>query len=173
MTTPKQKWKAITFATLLLLPGFWALLAGLVAIADGDTDGPNPAAALALGLAVVPFVFLVLAFVSRNARPSRAVLQAMGLALLVGIPASALAGDAVTGIVAGVGAGGIRALRPEPDHGWRPRACAVAIAAVYTFVLARSTGALVLLSAPIFPLTALGLADQWVEWRRERRPVTA
>lgn len=173
MTSPGRKWQAITFATLLLLPGFWALLAGLVAIADRETDGPNPAAALALGLAVIPFVFLVLAFVSRHPRPSGAVLRAMGLTLAVGIPVSALAGDAVTGTVAGVGAGGICALRPEPDHGWRPRACAVAVAAVYSFVLARLTGAFVLLPAPIFPLTALGLADHWVDWRRERRPVRA
>ena len=40
-------------------------------------------------------------------------LRAMGLCLLVGIPVSALAADAVTGIVAGVGAGGIVALRAD------------------------------------------------------------
>ena len=41
----------------------------------------------------------------------------MGLCLLVGIPVSALAGDAVSGIVAGVGAGGIAALRADEYDG--------------------------------------------------------
>ena len=40
----------------------------------------------------------------------------MGLCLLVGIPVSAFAGDAVTGIVAGVGAGGLVALRRDVLH---------------------------------------------------------
>ena len=65
----------------------------------------------------------------------------MGLCLLVGIFVSAGAADAVTGLVAGVGAGGIVALRADAAHGWRMRAAGVAVAAAYTFVLARSAGA--------------------------------
>ena len=40
-------------------------------------------------------------------------MRAMGMSLLVGIPASAIAGDAVTGLVAGVGAGGAMAFRRD------------------------------------------------------------
>ena len=164
--SPQRKWRAITVATLLLAPAFWALLGGLVAsVSEDEAGAPDPAAALALGLALIPFVFVVLAFMSAQPRASRAVLRAMGLSLLVGIPVSALAADAVTGIIAGVGAGGIVALRADEDHSWRARATGVAIAAGYTFVLARTASALVLLPAPIFPLTAIGLADHLSERR--------
>src|SRR4029453_16108304 len=106
---------------------------------------PALALGLAVGLAVIPFVFVALAFLSEHPRAPGAVLRAMGWALLVGIPASALAGDAVTGIVAGVGAGGIQALRMDYPQNWRARAVAVLVASVYTLVLVRVAGALVLL----------------------------
>ncbi|HEY6698414.1 MAG TPA: hypothetical protein VIZ67_09315 [Acidimicrobiales bacterium] len=170
--SPQRKWRAIMVATLVLVPGFWALLAGLVGSAADDSTGkeaaPNVAIALAVGLAVVPFVFVALAFLSEHPRAPGAVLRAMGWALLVGIPVSALAGDAVTGIVAGVGAGGIQALRMDEPQNWRARAWAVVVASVYTLVLVRTAGALVLLPAPIFPLTAIGIADHLSERRAEQ-----
>lgn len=167
---PQRKWRAITIATLVLVPAFWAILAGLVSGAsDGDEEsGPNAAAALAFGLALVPFVFIALAFLSEHPRAPNAVLKAMGLSLLVGIPVSALAADGVTGMVAGIGAGGIAALRADGAENWKTRAWSVAFAAAYTFVLARTIGELVLLPAPIFTFTALGLADHISEVRRSR-----
>jgi hypothetical protein len=166
--SPQRKWRAILVATLVLVLAFWLMLAGLVAGASDDPDAPNAAAALAFGLALIPFVFIVLAFMSEHPRAPRAVVRAMGLALLVGIPVSALAGDAVTGIVAGVGAGGVAALRIDRDETVRARVLAVLVAAVYTFVLARVAGGLVLLPAPIFPFTAIGIADHLSERNRER-----
>jgi hypothetical protein len=170
--SPQRKWQTITVATLLLVPAYWALLAGLVAEASDDAaranGAPDTVAAFALGLAIVPFVFVVLAFMSGHPRAPIAVVKAMGLAVLVGIPVSALAGDAITGIVAGVGAGGIVSLRADDAHNWRSRALAVAFAACYTFVLVRTAGTIVLLSAPVFPLTAIGVADHISEARVER-----
>jgi hypothetical protein len=167
--SPRRKWRAITVATMLLVPAFWAILAGLVSTTSRTEGvGPNPAAAIALGLALIPFVFLVTAFMSEHPRAPSAVLKAMGLALLVGIPVSAIAGDAVTGMVAGVGAGAIIALRADAAHNWRARALAVAFASVYTFVLIRTVGAPALLPAPIFPLTGIGIADHLSEWRLQR-----
>jgi hypothetical protein len=170
--SPQRKWRAIMVATLVLVPAFWLLLAGLVAGANDDTSGseaaPNVAVALAVGLAVVPFVFVALAFLSEHPRAPGAVLRAMGWALLVGIPVSALVGDAVTGIVAGVGAGGIQALRIDEPQNWRARAWAVVVASVYALVLVRTAGTLVLLPAPIFPLTAIGIADHLSERRAEQ-----
>jgi hypothetical protein len=55
----------------------------------------------------------------------------------------------------------------EPQN-WRARACAVVVAAAYTFALARVAGGLVLLPAPIFPLTAIGIADHLSERRAEQ-----
>jgi hypothetical protein len=169
--SPARKWRAIMVATLVLVLAFWALLAGLVAAASDDSSGdaePNAAIGLAVGLTVIPFVFVALAFLSEHPRAPGAVVRAMGWSLLVGIPVSALAGDAVTGIVAGVGAGGIQALRMDEPQNWRARAWAVVVAAAYTFVLARVAGALVLLPAPIFPLTAIGIADHLSERRAEQ-----
>jgi hypothetical protein len=170
--SPARKWRAIMLATLVLVLAFWVLLAGLVAGATDDNSGseaePNAALGLVVGLAVIPFVFVVLAFLSEHPRAPGAVLRAMGWALLVGIPASALAGDAVTGIVAGAGAGGIQALRMDYPQNWRARALAVLVASVYTLVLVRVAGALVLLPAPIFPLTAIGIADHLSERRAEQ-----
>jgi len=167
---PQRKWRAITLATLLLVVAYWSLLGGLVSVASDDSDvgGPQAGAAIALGLSLIPFVFVVLAFMSEHPRASTAVLKAMGLALLIGIPVSALAADAVTGIVAGAGAGGIAALRADRLHTWQIRAAALAFATAYTFVLVRTIGALALLPAPIFPFTALGLADHYAEWREAR-----
>ena len=145
------------------------MLAGLVAVAaDDGPDNRGAAAAIAFGLALIPFVFIVLAFMSEHPRAPGAVIRAMGLALLVGIPVSAIAGDAVTGIVAGVGAGGVTALRSDADHNWRARAIAVAAAAVYTFVLVRTAGAVALLPAPILPFTGIGVADHLSERRRHQ-----
>src|SRR3546814_9533527 len=83
----------------------------------------------------------------------------MGLALLVGIPVLAVAGDGVTGLVAGVGAGGTVAMRRDEGESLKARVWAVAFASAYAFVLVRIAGGIALLSAPVFPLTAIGLAD--------------
>ncbi len=167
--SPRRKWVAITAATLAFVPAYWAVLAGIVSSASSSPKAaPDPGASLALGLALIPFVFVVLAFGSGHPRAPGAVVKAMLLALLVGIPVSALAGDAITGIVAGVSAGGAAALRLEVNHSWRSRALGVAVATVYTFVLIRVGGDVIVLGAPVLPFTALGLADHFVERRRER-----
>jgi hypothetical protein len=172
--SPERKWRAITLATLVLAPAVWSLLAGLVAVASDDTTGGPPAGpAIAFGLAALPFAFIALAFGSEHPRAPGAVVRAMGLCLLVAIPVSALAADAVTGVVAGIGAGGIAALRSDADHDWHLRAGAVAVAAAYSFVLARVAGPAVLVAAPIFPFTGLGLADHLSEWRVARETTQA
>jgi hypothetical protein len=169
--SPQRKWRAITLATLVLAPACWSVLAGFVAIADDDGGGVgNPAATIAFGIALLPFVFVVLAFLSENPNPASAVLRAMGWCVLFGVVVSALAADAVTGIVAGAGAGGIRALRMDVAHTTRARVIAVVVAAAYAFVLARAAGGIVLLAAPIFPFTAIGVADHLAERRAERLP---
>ena len=167
--TPKRKWQTITIGTLLLAPGFWSLLAGVVSVADDDKEaGPNAAAAIAFGLAIIPFVYVVLAFMSQHPRAPRAVVRAMGLTLLVGILVSGLAQDAISGIVAGLGAGGIAAIRRDPPATTKARVYGVVVATLYAFALVRMAGPVVLVAAPIFPFTAIGLADHWTERRLER-----
>jgi hypothetical protein len=168
--SPQRKWRAITLATLIWVPAYWALLSGLVAVADDKPDtGPPAGPLIAFGLCVIPFVFIALAFLSEHPRAASAAVKAMGLCLLVGIPVSALASDAITGLVAGLGAGGIVALRADADHSWRLRALAVAFASLYAFVMIRIAGDLVLLIAPALPFTALGVVDHIAERRAARR----
>ncbi len=165
---PRRKWRAITLATLLLVPAYWSVLAGLVSVASDRSDAPPAGPFIAFGLALIPFVFIVLAFLSEHPKAPAAVVKAMGLSLLVGIPVSAVAADAVTGFVAGVGAGGIAALRADLDHTWRARALGVMVVTVYVFLMIRLAGDVALLLAPTLPFTSIGVADHLSERRRDR-----
>jgi hypothetical protein len=166
--SPRQEWRAITLATLVLAPAHWSVLAGLVSVASNDPAAPAPGPLIAFGLALVPFVFVVLAFLSGHPRAPGAVIRAMILSLLVGIPVSAAVPDAVTGFVAGAGAGGVAALRADPMHGWRARAVGVGVASLAAFLLVLVwEGGLLL--APALPLTSIGVADHLSErwWERK------
>jgi hypothetical protein len=165
---PRRKWRAITLATLVWVPGYWFLLAGIVAAATDKRAEPSTGPFIAFGLCLVPFVFVALAFLSEHPRAPGAVIRAMGLALVVGIPVSAMAADAVTGLVAGMGAGGVVALRQDLTHSWKARALAVAAATLYTFVVLRSIPAMALLLAPILPFTVIGVADHLSERKAEQ-----
>ena len=160
----------ITVATLLFAPAYWAMMIGVIALAADETDISGTAAAglVAFGLAVIPFVFMVLAFSSGHPSAPGAVVRAMLVSVTVGSILSAIAIDVVTGIVGGVGAGAAVALRADPAHDWRHRAIGVAVAAAYAFFLARTASVAVVVGGPIFPITAVGLADHWSERRHAR-----
>lgn len=165
---PRRKWRAILLATLTLAPAYWSLLTGAVAAATDAEPAPSAAPLIAFGLAVVPFVFVVLAFLSEHPRAPGAVVRAMALTLAVGIPVSALASDAVTGVIAGVGAGGVVALRRDLDHTWTARAIAVFVVSAWAFVTVRVTPEVVLVLGPALPFTSIGVADHLSERARER-----
>jgi hypothetical protein len=167
--SPRQKWRAILLATLLMVPGYWSLLAGVVAVASDQPGAPAAGPLIAFGLAIIPFVFVVLAFTSGHPRAPGAIVKAMVLALVVGIPVSAVAQDAVTGFVAGMGAGGIAALRPDVYRGWKARALGVAVASAGIFLFVRVAGVPAILITPAVPFSALGVADHIAERRREER----
>lgn len=167
--SPQRKWRAITLATLLLVPAYWAIVSALVSL--GAKDGratPNAGPLIAFGLCLLPFVFIVLAFLSEHPNAPGAAVKAMGMVILVGIAVSAVAADAATGLVAAVGAGGIVALRTDPDHRWKARALAVVLAAVYEFLLLRTASDVALLIGPILPFTGIGVADHLSERKRDR-----
>jgi hypothetical protein len=166
---PRKKWRAITIATLLLVPAYPGIVVGLVAVASDRADAPPAGPPIAFGLGSLPFVFLALAVLSSHPRPPGAAARAMGLSLLVGIPVAALVPDAVTGLVAGIGAGGVAALRPEPNGSWKARAIGVAAASVYVAVMVRIVPDVAVLLAPTLPFTSLGVADHLHEDRRINR----
>ena len=163
-----KKWRAITFATLAFVPAYWGIVMGAVAAATDGGPEPSAGPMIAFGLCLIPFVFIVLAFASEHPRAPRAVLRAMGLTLLVGIPVSAVAADAVTGLVAGMGAGGVAALRMDLVHDWKTRAWAVAIVTVYTYLLLRTAPPAALLLGPVLTFAGLGVADHLSERRAAR-----
>jgi hypothetical protein len=147
-------------------------VAGLVSVSAGP-GGPPPGPYLAFGLAVIPFVFVILAFASEHPRAPAAAAKAMALALLVGIPVSALAADAATGLVAGVGAGGVVALRSDLHHRTKARVLAVLAVSVWVFVTLRIVPEAALLLAPVLPFTSIGVADHLSERRAELRAAEA
>jgi hypothetical protein len=168
--SPRLVWRAILIATLLLVPAYWGLLVGLVSVASDDpVRVPLAGLWIAFGLCLIPFVFMALAFTSGHPRAPRATLHAMLLCLVVGIPVSALAADAVTGFVAGIGAGGIVAMRSDLDRAWKARALAIAIVSAWAFLTVRSVSDVALLLAPVLPFTSIGVADHLVQIRREGR----
>jgi hypothetical protein len=166
--SPRKKWRAILLATLLLAPAYWSIVAGMVAAASDAADAPVAAPYIAFGLAVIPFVFVALAFLSEHPRAPAAAAKAMAVSLLVGIPVSALAQDAVTGLVAGLGAGGMFALRADLSHSMKVRVIAVVATTVYCFVLLRVASEVALLIGPALPFTCLGIADHVSERRAGR-----
>jgi hypothetical protein len=155
-------------ATLILVPAYWSVLIGLVSGASSDGRAPAAAPFIAFGLALIPFVFIALAFLSEHPRAPGAVVRAMVVSVLVGIPVSVLAADAVTGLVAAIGAGGVVALRADVGETWRARALAVALASAYVFMSVRLAGDVVLIVAPALPFTAIGVADHLSDRRRAR-----
>jgi hypothetical protein len=163
---PRRKWRAITIASLLLLPAYLGIVVGLVAVASDRADAPPAGPPIAFGLGFLPFVFIALAFLSSHPRAPGAAAKAMGLSLLVGIPVAALVPDAVTGLVAGIGAGGAVALRPEPHGSWKARALGVAAVSAYVAVMVRVVPDVTVLLAPTLPFTCLGVADHLAEGRR-------
>ena len=164
--SPRAKWRSITMATLVLVPAYWFVLAGVVSAASKRGPGPAAAPFIAFGLCLIPFVFVVLAFTSGHPRAAGAVVRAMGMTLLVGITVSALVPDAVTGFVAGVGAGGVVALRPD-GYIWKNRALAIAVCAVWVALTVRVVPEAALLLAPVLPFTSIGVADHLTERRAE------
>ncbi|MGH2679795.1 MAG: hypothetical protein ACRDG8_04835 [Actinomycetota bacterium] len=166
--TPRQKWRAIMLSTFLLVPAYLGIVVGVVAAESDSPNAPAAGPAIAFGLAFLPFVFLALALLSTHPRAPGAVLRAMGLSLLVGIAISAVAPDLVTGLVAGIGAGGTAALRADEEGAWKARALAVLAVAVYVFVMVRVVPDVTLLLAPTLPFTCLGVADHLVERRKEQ-----
>ncbi len=160
---PRRKWTAITVATLVMVVSYIAMLIGFIAIEV--EDGPAPGPVIAFGLSLVPFVFIILAFMSSNRRAASAVLKAMGLSVIVAGPLSALMADAVSGLVAGFGVGGAVTLRREEHHTLKSRLIAVGITTVYVAVLVNFSVEGGLFAGAVLPLLSLGIAD-WVMDRR-------
>jgi hypothetical protein len=166
----RRKWAAIGAATALLAGSFWLVLLAFdmwlgdltVAELEGGAEVPmTRAVGLALGgaFAVLGASFVALAFISRRARPWRgaAVAWLLGGALWILLPF--LAGEPYTPMVAGAAAGGLVALRAEPEHTMGRRVVAALAITVYVYLLLRITLLPGVIVAPLLPLPVLAWAD--------------
>jgi hypothetical protein len=122
-----------------------------------------------LGLALIPFVFMVAAFGSRHPRASGAVLKAMGLFIVIGLPLGVL-GPAI-GIPAGTAVGAMVAIRPLDGMPgvMKARGIAVALGIVYLFVMGAISPAFGVFVGAALPFFVIGLSDQALEWRTAER----
>ena len=152
----RGRWVVIAVATAVMQLSYWPVVA--VTAWEGRRD-EVVAAGVFVGLAAVPFVFMLVAFVSRHPRAPWAVLRAMALFALVGAGVGWL--HVAAGMAAGYAAGGVAALRwPE---GTRPRAARIgmvaAITVAVTLVVAVEPAGGAALAA-LLPFPSLGLADE-------------
>ena len=155
----RRLWLGIAVGTLVLTVSFWCIVYAFLAESVGDRT--QPLAAAALGTSLIPLVFVATAFTSGHPSAPMAVVKAMALSLMVGIPVLAAVGDAVTGLVAGFGAGAVAALRRGPAARTSARSAAVAVAALVAFVLTALFPPIGLGTAPSLPLMSVGLADRF------------
>jgi hypothetical protein len=175
-----RKWAAIGAATALLAGSFWLVLLAFdmwlgdltVEELEAGADVPmTRAVGITLGgaFAVMGAAFVALTLISRRARPWRgaAVAWMLGGAMWVLLPF--LAGEPYTPMVAGFAAGGLVALRAEPEHTMGRRAIAALAITAYLYLLLRITLLPGVIVAPLLPLPVLAWADALAERRAAQR----
>lgn len=159
----RRKWTVVVVATLVEMVSFWAIVIG-VARGVADEEPGSAAGPFALGFALIPFVFLILAFGSNHRRAPGATLRAMAAWLIFGLPLIMFI-DPATGMALGFGIGGIAALRADEVHSFRARFWWVIGLTVYVAILvvvgiAPGPGAL---SASMLPFATVAFADYAME----------
>jgi len=164
--TWRRKWAVVAVGTLIVMMSMWPIIIAVAASGSDSPDAPEAAPFAAFGLAMAPLVFVAVAFGSRNRHAAGVTVGAMGLFLVVALPIGLI--DTTTGLVAAYGAGGVIALRAELEHRFRGRVIAVALAAIYTVVVMSVVPALGIALAPLLPLTAVAIADVFMEYRAEQ-----
>lgn len=178
----RRKWAAIGVASLLFAGSLWAVLLSFQAwLGDLTTeeleagvDAPLTTGVilgLAGGFLLMAAGFAALAFISRRSRPlsMAALASALGAGMWLWLPF--LVGEPVTPMVAGLSAGGVVALRAEPEHTLGRRALAALLITVYLFLLLRITPLAGVISAPLLPLPAIAWADAVAERRATARSI--
>jgi FtsH-binding integral membrane protein len=181
-TSTRRKWAAIGLSTLLLTGSFWAVLLGFQAwlgdLTSEDLEAGAEAPlttgvvlALVGGFVLMVAGFAALAYISRRPRPlaMTALASALGAGMWLWLPF--LVGEPVTPMVAGFAAGGVAALRTEPEHTMGRRVLAAVLITAYVFLLLRLTPLVGAIVTPLLPLPALAWADAIAERRAASRPV--
>jgi hypothetical protein len=165
----RRKWQAVGFATLLTLPAFWLLVAAVVA-ADPDADLEAPVGLLVgAGLALLPLALYVLARVSRHEQALRAAALGGAVGIVVAGALSFALREPLSPLVAGIGAGGVIALRRHPHTTTVARSLAVVLATGYSAAMVWFVPQLSLGLSPMLPLAAVAAADGYTARRAADR----
>ncbi len=161
-----RTWLALTLGMIVGLFSYFSYAAAFVQTEGGEAtiDG----GLVAISLAIAPFVFIVIAVVSRNARGGKMVLLSMGLLLVLGLAVGLV--SPVLGAAAGFGVGAALSLDlPDIPDQMRRRILAVLLALAYTTVLLFIALPAGVLSGAVIPMLTVGFADEYGAWRWARR----
>jgi hypothetical protein len=121
-----------------------------------------------IGLAIAPFVFITVAFLSRNPEAPRRVMYALALTIPIGLAVGLLVPP--LGATAAFGIGGALCLRPLPiGTPYRWRIWAVLFMILYTLVLFLFLPPIAgVFAGGLLPLLMVGFADEYSMWRKTR-----
>jgi len=162
----RRNWLAIALATVVMMFSYFPYASSFSSPTEGGVE-INPAL-VGIGLVMAPFVFVVLAFVSRNKRAPRRVLQSMGLLIGLGLTVGLL--SPVLGATAAFGGGAVLCLNPplvNDVYKWRIGATVLTV--VYTFILLVVATPAGVFTGGLLPLLMVGFADEYSVWARYGR----
>lgn len=160
----KRSWLAIGIGTIVLMVSYGSLLTATATTASETPEAAGPL--FALGFALVPLVYVAVAFLSGRSNAPMAVLKGMGVWMLVALPLGLL--HPVFGYCAGFGMGGVLTLKERDTDRWQTRSIAVFIAATYSLGMLFVYAPIGVLSGGLLSLASLGLADAYTEYRAKR-----
>lgn len=162
----RRNWLAIALATVVMMFSYFPYASSFSTPPGGGVE-INPAL-VGIGLVLAPFVFIALAFVSRNKRAPRRVLQSMGLLIGLGLTVGLL--SPVLGATAAFGVGAVLCLNPpliNDVYKWRIGATGLTV--VYTFVLLVVATPAGVFTGGLLPLLMVGFADEYSIWAYYRK----
>jgi hypothetical protein len=135
---------------------------------DGDLEAPV-GLLVGIGLALLPLALYVLARVSRHEQSLRAAALGGSLAVVLAGALSFVLREPLSPLVAGIGAGGVLALRRHPDATTSSRSIAVVLATGYSAAMVWFVPQLSLGLSPMLPLAAVAAADGYMARRAADR----
>jgi hypothetical protein len=137
------------------------------AFIDGEEGVTVDPGLLGVALVVAPFVFVVVALVSKNTRAPSQILLAMALLLGLGLSIGLI--SPILGASAGFGVGvAITLKRPDIPDQMRRRILAVVFAVVYTTLLLFIAPPAGVVTGAVVPMLMVGFADEYGAWRQTR-----
>jgi hypothetical protein len=159
-----RNWLALALGTVLAVFSYFTYAAAFV---DPGGNGEINAGLVAVSLAIAPFVFVVIAVVSRNFGSMRMVLISMGLLLVLGLSVGLI--SPVLGAAAGLGVGAAMSLRlPDIANQLRQRLVAVTLGVVYTMLLLFIAPPAGVVTGAFVPILMVGFADEYRAWKERR-----